>query len=84
MSPKRPVVNVASPLVVTSGFLMAPERQTQWRAFLRRGRLIAPVDASILAEDLRAFLLPVLTAAARDLEYEALWNPGGPWVSGVK
>ena len=74
------VVPEGAPFVLSSGFLAAPERQTQWRAFLRRGRLEAPVDAFVLTEDLRAFLLPVLAAAARGLEYDAHWSPGGPWV----
>jgi len=69
-----------APLVLTPKFLVAPERETQWRAFLRKGRLGAPVDASVLVEDLRAFLLPVLAAAAGGLDYEAHWSPGGPWV----
>ena len=37
------------PLVLTREFLEAPERQTQWRAFLRRGRLDAPPEAEKLA-----------------------------------
>ncbi len=46
------------PLVLTPGFLTAPERHTQWRAFLRRGRLDAPQDAGDLAEDLRRSSCP--------------------------
>lgn len=67
------------PLVLTPGFLSAPEREIQWRAFLRRGRLEAPPDVAGLIEDLRAFLLPVLDAAGRGDSYEASWCPGGPW-----
>jgi predicted nucleotidyltransferase component of viral defense system len=36
------------PLVLTRDFIGAPERQTQWRAFLRRGRLDAPPDTENL------------------------------------
>lgn len=69
----------SEPLVLTSGFLAAPERQTQWRAFLRRGRLVAPPDAAQLADALRAFLVPVLLATARGEPFTARWLPGGPW-----
>jgi len=69
------------PLALSTEFLAAPEREVQWRAFLRRGRLEAPPDASELAEDLRRFLLPVLAAAARGGKFEASWRPGGPWVT---
>jgi hypothetical protein len=67
------------PLVLTPGFLSAPERQTQWRALLRRGRLDAPLDAGEMTERLRAFLLPILAAVTSDVPFEAQWKPGGPW-----
>ncbi len=70
----------SEPLALSPGFLAAPERQTQWRALLRRGRLAAPQDAGQLTEELRRFLLPVLAATVRGGTYEARWRPGGPWV----
>jgi hypothetical protein len=69
----------SEPLVLTREFLAAPERQTQWRAFLRRGRLDAPPDASKLAEFLRDFLKPIIQAAAHGQEFASRWPPGGPW-----
>jgi hypothetical protein len=69
----------SEPLVLTREFLGAPERQIQWRAFLRRGRLDAPPDAGELAEALRRFLKPVLQAAAHGEKVAARWSPGGPW-----
>lgn len=67
------------PLVLTREFLAAPERQTQWRAFLRKGRLDAPPDAGELADSLRQFLGPVLASAAAGERLAASWKPGGPW-----
>lgn len=55
------------PVALSSGFLAAPERQAQWRAFLRKGRLDAAPDGARLAEALQRFLEPVL-AAVRDAE----------------
>lgn len=69
----------AEPLALSEGFLAAPERQTQWRAFLRRGRLDAPPDANELASALRRFLGPVLAAAAGKEPPPVNWRPGGPW-----
>lgn len=67
------------PLVLGRGFLAGPERETQWRAFLRRGRLEAAPDAAALTEALRRFLLPVLGAAQSAAPFDTDWKPGGPW-----
>lgn len=67
------------PLVLSRGFLAAPERQTQWRAFLRRGRLPGPQDAGELAEALRRFLGPVLAALVQGEVFPRTWPAGGPW-----
>ncbi len=58
------------PLVLRAGFLSAPERETQWRALLRRGRLAGPPDTARLADILRRFLGPVLSAASRGEAFE--------------
>jgi hypothetical protein len=71
----------ADPVALTREFLTAPERQTQWRAFLRRGRLDAPLDTRELADGLREFLRPLLAAAARGEPLAGSWPPGGPWMA---
>lgn len=70
------------PLALTPEFLAARERQTHWRAFLRRGRLEGPMDTGKLAEDLWAFAEPVLAAAAHGETLPARWVAGGPWTLG--
>lgn len=67
------------PLVLTREFLAAPERQVQWRAVIRRGRLDASPDAGELADALWRFLGPVLTTLARGEVIRRRWSPGGPW-----
>ena len=53
----------------------ARDKDVQWRAFLARDRLeAAPPALTDVAEDLRAFLLPVLIGRT-----PASWPPGGPW-----
>lgn len=69
-----------APLMLTTEFLRSPDRQAPWRAFLCRGRLDGPSDVDALVQDLRAFLLPVLEAAARDGSLEASWDPERGWV----
>ena len=67
------------PVALSPGFLGAPERQVQWRAFLRRSRLNAVEDAVTLAADLWRFLGPVLAALERAEPFVATWPPRGPW-----
>jgi len=67
------------PLALRADFMAAPERETQWRAFVRRGRLAAAPDATRLAQELREFLWPVLSAATRSEPFEHHWAAGGPW-----
>jgi hypothetical protein len=69
----------SEPLVLTREFLAASERQMQWRAFLRRGRLEAPPDIGKLAEILREFIKPTIQAAAQGRKFASQWRPGGPW-----
>ena len=68
------------PLVLTRDFLASPERQVQWKAFLRRGRLEALPDAGKLADGLYRFLGPVLEALSAGKAFLASWQPGGPWL----
>lgn len=57
------------------GEAFASERDAQWRAFLARDRLAAaPASLIQVAEDLRAFMQPVL-----ERQQLASWSPGGPW-----
>jgi predicted nucleotidyltransferase component of viral defense system len=71
------------PLVLKRDFLSAPERQIQWRAFLRRGRLDAEPDAGALADALAAFLGAPLQALALGEPFETEWPAGGPWNRGI-
>lgn len=76
---RRTPIPDAEPLVLRESFVAGPERATQWRAFLRRGRLVAPPDMHELAAALREFLGPVLTAAAKNEVLKLHWPAGGPW-----
>lgn len=69
------------PLALSPSFLTAPEREMQWRAFLRRSRLDGPPKTSRLTDQLRAFLLPVLATAARGDAFNRRWSAGGPWAA---
>lgn len=77
-----PVPDTA-PIALTRAFLAAPERDIQWRAFLRRSRLSGPPDAGALVDALQDFLVPVLRAASRGERLGMIWTAGGPWQTGT-
>ncbi|MEO7190268.1 MAG: nucleotidyl transferase AbiEii/AbiGii toxin family protein [Vicinamibacterales bacterium] len=75
------------PLALSRDFLTAPERQTQWRAFLRRGRLEDAPDAAELADTIAGLVLPVLQAAFLGESFRQTWAPadrGPPELSQVE
>lgn len=68
------------PLPLTREFLGSPDRQTQWRAFLQRGRLDGPASAVALSDDLRLFSGPLLASLHAHGDFSGTWSPGGPWM----
>lgn len=69
----------AAPLALTDGFAGDRGKQTQWRAFVRRGRLSEDVTLTEVVAVLHSFLLPVLGAARDGARLDERWEPGGPW-----
>jgi hypothetical protein len=71
---------VEPPLALTSDFSQDSAKQTQWKAFLRKGRL--EVDGKTFSEiidALRGFLMPTMLAAARNESFEMIWSPQSDW-----
>jgi predicted nucleotidyltransferase component of viral defense system len=70
-----------TPTAFSDEFTMDSVKVGQWRGFLDRSRLEeAPAELSQAVEDLRAFLLPPLLAAANNETFNQTWDAGGPWV----
>ena len=76
---RRIPIPKVEPIVLSREFLTAPYQQILWRAFLRRARLDAPLDAGEISDALRRFLSPILGAAACGEILSGKWPPGGPW-----
>ena len=68
------------PMAFTNEFIRDLQKQTQWRAFLRKSK---PKDVSGDFDEiigaLRVFLMPVLEPARGDGHFELSWPKGGPW-----
>ena len=68
------------PIGLTQEYCDAPARLQQWRAFVRRSRFVAEAgDLTRLIDQIRSFLLPILSAIGGDNSFTAHWEPGGPW-----
>ncbi len=70
----------AEPVGLTEAFFGDPARTVQWRAFVRRSRFVEQSDdLKRLVAEVRVFAIPVLAAAATEIEFTANWEPHGPW-----
>ena len=68
------------PVALTTEFSKDQAKAVQWRAFLRRGRLVAgEPDLNEVVEFLAGFLLPMLGGGTSGDDAELVWEPGGPW-----
>ncbi|HEA69823.1 MAG TPA: nucleotidyl transferase AbiEii/AbiGii toxin family protein [Desulfobacterales bacterium] len=68
------------PMAFTDEFRKDAQKQTQWRAFVRKSK---PVDVSVdfdaVIDKVAAFLMPVVEAAKGEKLFGKLWPPKGPW-----
>lgn len=68
------------PIGLTKAYCDDPARVLQWRAFVRRSRFgETERDLMRLINEIRAFVLPVLSKIAADSLLNGHWKPGGPW-----
>jgi hypothetical protein len=68
-----------NPVALTTIFSESSTAETQWRAFVRKGRLgDAPEHLLETTTHLATFLAPVAEGAQRG-EFNMRWDPRGPW-----
>lgn len=70
-----------APLALTEAFSKDGDKQKQWRAFVRKGRLGTAPALDAVVSVLEAFLMPVARAASESSSFEFVWPAGGPWSS---
>ncbi|HAU37791.1 MAG TPA: nucleotidyl transferase AbiEii/AbiGii toxin family protein [Phycisphaerales bacterium] len=77
---RRTALPVGKPLALTDNFARDAAKQTQWRAFLRKGRLTIAADGleAVIAV-LDEFLMPPTTALVEGKEFNRRWPANGPW-----
>jgi hypothetical protein len=77
---RRTSVPVEIPMGLSEEFCDDPRKQTQWRAFLRKGRFADELlSLGEVVSSLREFLIPPSAAISRKEGFEFRWHPPGPW-----
>jgi len=68
----------------SSDFANRTDKQTQWKAFIRKGMFEqAPETFIYLMREIRAFLFPLTESIEKNKSFNVRWTPGGTWV-GIK
>lgn len=69
------------PAAFTEEFKRDPQKQTQWRAFIRKSRpepIVSDLDTTV--NNVAAFLLPVIKALLNNRLLGKVWAQSGPWI----
>jgi hypothetical protein len=67
-------------VALTDAFAHDEGRQTLWRTFLRKSRIVgSPQEFADVVASVESFLGPVLRALAAGRPFEGSWTPPGPW-----
>jgi predicted nucleotidyltransferase component of viral defense system len=73
----------ALPTALSDEFATDEHKKNQWKGFLARSQLESTdVELTQVIDQLRAFLMPVLEAAANKNDFAYIWGSGGPWLTG--
>lgn len=67
------------PLAFSADFWRSPNKQTQWKAFLRKSGLNANSSLEETIRIVREFVMPVVERIAEGDREKKIWPPGGPW-----
>ena len=79
-SRRRTTLQQHTPSGLSARFYDDAQKNTQWNAFLQKGRLVSsPLSLTEVCRLLETFLLPPTQALTHRLDFSARWEPGGPW-----
>ena len=70
----------ANPTALTAEFAADADKNTQWKAFLRKSQLVdMPEDFFKTAEEIKTFLGPIAKSLSRNKSFLMAWKAPGPW-----
>lgn len=78
---RRTAVPAAAPLALTAEFFADPDKEAQWRGFLRRNGLPErETSFNNVVGSIGSFVLPLCAAIRAGQVFNLHWSAGGPWV----
>lgn len=75
---RRTAIPSGVPIGLTNEFTLDAQKEKQWQAFLRKNALDKTPLAAVV-DDLRSFLLPVLSAVVAGGAHDRPWRAGTGW-----
>lgn len=77
---RKTEIPTSPPLALTTEFSNDHQKSTQWRAFVRKGKLdVQGKELSEITNVLEGFLMPPIEAIVEEVKFVARWAPSGPW-----
>ena len=67
------------PLAFTADFYQLPNKQTQWKAFLKKSGLNARASLEETIRVILEFVMPVVEGISKGDREKRIWPPRGPW-----
>lgn len=74
---------IVDPVALTPRFADDPEKNIQWRGFIRKSRLDHLPNLAEVILTVAAFLRPVVAAVAASHSFSGKWIAPGPWVTRI-
>ncbi len=77
---KRGTTISSAPIVFLPEFSAEPTKHSQWRAFIRKNRLLeTPEDFQKTVDHIASFLGPIVDHLTDNKTFLSLWKASGPW-----
>ena len=68
------------PIAFTDEFYKDPQKQIQWRAFVRKGKPeLTSGNLDAVIEVVTEFLMPIIDTINGNQPFGSVWANGGPW-----
>lgn len=70
-----------NPVFLQESFRADPQKQVQWKAFIRKTGLNEEADFKDTISVIETFIKPVLVSIVENKQFTYKWSPRGPWES---